>query len=415
VTTGDPPPAAPATFAPFRYPAFRAIWLANLFSNIGSVIQSVAAAWLMTELTSSHLLIALVQSSATIPILLFGVVAGAIADNYDRRRVMIAAQAGMLVISTALALMAYAEALVPASLLALTFAVGTGTALNGPAWQASVRQQVGAPDLPQAISLNAVSFNLARSVGPAIGGVLLSLWGAALAFATNAVSYLAMIVVLTRWRPEATAPRRESIVTAIGHGFAFCRGSDPLRKVLIRGFAFGFGAVGYLALIPSIARDQLGGNEIEFGALLAAFGLGSVLGALAVARLRRRWGSEAVMAVCTLVCALAQLGLSLAAGLGLALSLTFAAGAGWVMAMTTLNLAMQLRAPDAILGRCLSIHQAVTFGAMALGASCWGTIADLAGLAWAIRLSALWLLASLAILHRLAPMPAREDGRVLPP
>src|SRR3990167_1181591 len=166
---------------------------------VGWLSGGVAAAGGMTDLTRSHVLVALVQASATIPILLLGVFAGAIADNYDRRRVMLAAQTGMLIVSSVLAVLAYTGNVGPFSLLALTLMVGMGTALNGPAWQASVRLQVGRQDLPQAISLNAISFNLARSVGPALGGILISLWDTSLAFALNAISYLGMIVVLSRW------------------------------------------------------------------------------------------------------------------------------------------------------------------------------------------------------------------------
>ena len=194
--------------APFRYPAFRAIWTANLTSNFGSMIQSVAAAWLMTDLTRSHQLVALVQASTTIPILLLAVFAGAIADNHDRRKVMLAAQAGMLIASALLAALTFAGMASPFSLLFFTFAVGAGTALNGPAWQASVRLQVGPGDLAQAISLNTIAFNLARSVGPALGGLLISLTSPALAFAINALSYLALIAVLLRWKPEVAPPQR---------------------------------------------------------------------------------------------------------------------------------------------------------------------------------------------------------------
>jgi MFS family permease len=199
-------PGSGGTFAPFRYPAFRAIWIANLTSNMGSMIQSVGAAWLMTELTTSHRLIALVQASASLPIMLLGVFAGAIADNYDRRLVMLAAQTGMLVASSALAAMTWAKLMTPPLLLGFTLCVGIGTALNAPSWQASVRQQVGLSDLPQAIALNTISFNLARSVGPGLGGLLISLWNVSLAFAVNAVSYLALIVVLLRWRPATWCP-----------------------------------------------------------------------------------------------------------------------------------------------------------------------------------------------------------------
>lgn len=398
--------------APFRHPAFRAIWTANLFSNIGSMIQSVGAAWLMTELTPSHLLIALVQASATIPIMLFGLFAGAIADNHVRRQVMLLAQSGMLLVSAALATMTYLGAIGPWSLLTFTLLVGTGTALNAPAWQASVRLQVSPEDLPQAISLGALSFNLALSVGPALGGVLISIWNPELAFALNAVSYLGMIVALWRWRPPRWDPVRTPMLRAIGQGIDYCRRSAPIRRVLLRGLAFGFGAAGYQALLPSVARDRLHGTEIDYGLMLAAFGIGSVGVALWVSKWRRRFGSEAVVTVATLAFVVAQLGIAAAGNLLAALPATLVAGAGWVAAMTSLNVAMQLRSPEAILGRCLSLYQAVTFGGMALGAWAWGWLADARGLPFAIHAAAAWLLLSLYVLRRFARMPARDEGRV---
>ena len=403
-------PGAP--LAPFRHPAFRAIWTANLFSNIGAMIQSVGAAWLMTELTRSHLLIALVQASATIPIMLLGLFAGAIADNHDRRRVMLAAQSGMLAVSALLAALTFAGAIGPLSLLALTLAVGAGTALNAPAWQASVRAQVAPEDLPQAISLGAISFNLARSVGPAIGGVLVALWSPALAFAINAVSYVAMIVVLLRWKPPQWNPARTPILAGIAQGIAYCRRSPPIRKVLLRGLVFGFGAAGYQALLPSIARDRIGGDEIDYGLMLAAFGVGSIAIALWVSRWRRRFGAETVVAVATAAFVVAQLGLAAADSLAGAMPATLLAGAGWVAAMTSLNVAMQLRSPEAILGRCLSLYQAVTFGGMALGAWAWGWLADERGLRFALIGAALWLGTTLFLLNRFAPMPRRDEGRL---
>ncbi|MFC4293844.1 MFS transporter [Novosphingobium tardum] len=402
--------------APFRYPAFRAIWVAMLFSSIGSMIQSVGAAWLMTDLTRSHQLIALVQASATIPILLLGVFAGAIADNYDRRRVMLLAQAGMLAASALLALLSWLGMIGPLSLLALTLAVGLGTALNGPAWQASVRLQVGPADLPQAIALNSISFNLARSVGPALGGLLISLWNISLAFALNAASFIGMIVVLFRWQPpraEAGERAREPMLAAIRRGIRFCAASIPIRRVLLRGLLFGFGAAGSQALMPVVARDQLHGTEISYGLMLGAFGIGSIVTALWVGKARRRWGSEAVVSVATVAFAANTFLLGNASTLPVAMGALFLGGAGWVAAMTSLNVAMQLRSPDAILGRCLSIYQAVTFGGMAVGAYAWGAVADWRGLGFALHATTVWLIATLA-LRIIAPMPRRDEGRVDP-
>lgn len=406
-----PGPKPASALAPFRYPAFRAIWTANLASNIGSMIQSVGAAWLMTELTTSHLLVALVQASATIPILLLGMFAGAIADNFDRRRVMLAAQTGMLIVSAALAALSYSGNIGPWSLLALTLLVGMGTALNGPAWQASVRMQVSKADLPHAVSLNAVSMNLARSVGPAVGGVLISLWDTSLAFAINAISYLGMIVVLAMWKPDAAPPRKEPMLAAIGRGIRFCASSSPIRKVLLRGLVLGTGAAALQALLPSVAKDRLLGTEIDYGLMLGGFGLGSILAALRVSHLRRRFGSEPVVVGATVLMIVGLVGLALAATPAAAIPAAFIGGMGWVSAMTSLNVAMQLRSPEDILGRCLSMYQAVTFGSMAVGAWIWGLVADMAGLGVALNMAAAWLGATL-ILHFVAPMPTREEGRL---
>lgn len=411
VQTASGQTASGSALAPFRYPAFRAIWTANLFSNIGAMIQSVGAAWLMTELTDSHVLVALVQASATIPILLLGLFAGAIADNFDRRRVMLAAQTGMLVVSAILATLSYTGNVGPWSLLALTLMVGMGTALNGPAWQASVRLQVGRADLPQAISLNAISFNLARSVGPALGGILISLWSTSLAFALNAVSYIGMIVVLLLWRPDATAPQREPMLAAIARGLRFCASSPPILKVLARGLLIGFGAAGLQALMPSIARDMLKGSELDYGLMLGGFGIGSILTAFRISKVRQRFGSETVVTGATLIFAGALVLMASATSVPMAVAATFLGGMGWASTMTSLNVAMQLRSPEDILGRCLSVYQAVTFGGMALGAWAWGALADATSLETALHGAAIWLIASLAM-HFLAPMPTREEGRI---
>ncbi len=397
--------------APFGYRVFRAIWIANLCSSVGSVMQSVAAAWMMTELTSRHVLVALVQASATIPILLLAVFAGAIADAYDRRLVMLWSQSFMLVVSAVLSAMGYAGAITPTGLLLLTLMVGMGTALNAPAWQASVRLQVDRPDLPQAIALNAIAFNLARSLGPALGGIVISLWSVNMAFALNAVSYLAMIVVLARWHPQVPTPVRAPIGPAIMTGVRFCMGSSPIARVLLRGLLFGFGAAGYQALLPSIVRMQMHGNQVGYGLVVGMFGAGSVACALFVSRLRRRIGSENVVGLGTVVFLAAQVLLSSTHGLGPAMAAALIAGLGWIAVMTSLNVAMQMRSPEAILGRCLSIYQAVVFGGMALGAWAWGAIADQVGLVMTLRLSATWLALTM-ILRLVAPMPARGEGRI---
>jgi MFS family permease len=400
------------TLAPFRHQAFRMIWFANLSSALGATIQSVGAAWLMTALTTSHVLIATVQVSTTVPIMLFGIFAGAIADNFERRRVMLAAQAGMFVAAMLLAALTWAGLMTPFLLIALTLCVGTGTALNSPAWQASVRQQVGTRDLPQAISLNTIAFNLARSVGPALGGLLISLWSSSAAFLVNAICVMIMIQVLLRWRPDGPHPVRKPMLPAIALGLRFCASSNPVRRILLRGLVLGFGVAGYQALVPAVVRDRLRGDEIDFGLMLGLFGIGSIIAALFVGRARRRWGTEWVLTVATLAFVVAQFVLGEAHSLAEALPATFIAGGAWVATLTTINVAMQLRSPEEIIGRCLSIYQAITFGGMALGSWVWGAMADVRDLPFALHAASAFLLVTLVLMRLFAPMPKPHEGRV---
>jgi MFS family permease len=408
---GQPEPGV-GTFSPFRYPVFRAIWIANLFSNLGGMIQSVAAAWMMTELTTSHQLVALVQSSASIPIMLFGVFAGAIADNFDRRRVMLAAQVGMLLVSSALAALTYAGIISPFLLLAFTLTIGIGTALNSPAWQASVRQQVDPRQIPQAITLNSISFNVARSFGPALGGLLISAWDVSFAFLVNAVSYIGLIGVLLWWKPEARKIERRPLLPAVSAGIRFCAGSQPLRRILVRGLSLGFSLAAYQALLPTIVSDQLHGTELQFGVLLGLFGIGSIVAAPFVGPIRRKVQLEGILGIGTLMFVFVLSLLAEARSVWMAMPGAFVGGMAWVTILTSLNTAMQLRSPDAILGRCLSIYQAVTFGGMALGAWAWGAIADMHSLPVALHAGSVFLIVSFVLLRFVAPMPKPGEGVV---
>jgi MFS family permease len=411
---GHSPTDAAGAFSPFRYPVFRAIWIANLCSNLGAMVQSVAAAWLMTELTDSHQLIALIQSSATLPIMLFGLIAGAIADNFDRRRVMLAAQSGMLVTSAALAVLTYADMIGALSLIAFTVTVGIGTALNSPAWQSSVRQTVPRSELPQAIALNSMSFNTARSVGPALGGVLISLWDTSLAFALNAISYVFLIIVLLRWKPEPRQIERRPIFSAIGVGLRFCLASDPIRRLLVRGGFLGFCIAAYQALLPAVVGEQLGGTEIDFGLMLGVFGLGSIVAAPFVRPVRLRLGLEGILAISVVLYLLAMSVVAEVHAVIWAAPVAFLAGMAWVAVMTSMTTAMQLRSPDEVLGRCLSTYQAITFGGMAIGAWSWGALADAMSLPFALHAASILMVAGSILLWRIAPVPKAGEGIVEP-
>lgn len=394
----SPVPATPPP-SPFAFPIFRDVWLANLASRFGGLIQSVGASWIMVTLATSPLLVSLVQASTTLPVMLFALLAGALADTYDRRRLMIAAQLFMLAVSVALAVFAWFEALTPWLLLLFTFLIGCGAALNGPAWQASVGEMVPRPVLPAAVALNSMGFNVARSLGPALGGALVAVGGAAAAFAVNAVSYLGLLFVLARWRsPEtrSTLPR-EPLGLAMFAGVRYAALSPTIAAVLARSAVFGVGASAIPALLPLIASQRMAGGPLVFGLLLGAFGLGAVLAALASSRLRTRLGSEAMVRAALLALAAGALGTGYSASLPLTLFALLVGGGGWVLALSTFNVTVQMSAPRWVVARALALYQMAAFGGMAAGSWLWGSITERYGLTEALAASALVLLACLAL------------------
>lgn len=374
----------------FRIPIFRAVWIASVASNFGGLIQSVGASWMMTSLTPSPSLVALVQASTTLPIMLLSLLAGAIADNLDRRIVMLASQSFMLAVSLALAVCAWMGVLNPVLLLAFTFLIGCGTAFNGPSWQASVGDMVPRATLPAAVALNSMGFNIARSVGPAVGGAIVAAAGAAAAFAFNAVSYIGLIGVLARWRP-ARQPRtlpRENIATAMGAGVRYVAMSPNLRIVLVRAGVFGLAASAIPALMPLIARDQVAGGALTYGFLSGAFGIGAVLGALSSGRLRRMLSTEWIVRIAATALTLGAGISSLSALMPLTMFALVFAGAGWVLALSTFNVTVQMAAPRWVVGRAVALYQMAAFGGMALGSWIFGEVAEVHGVAISLAVAA---------------------------
>ncbi|CAA9308010.1 MAG: Uncharacterized MFS-type transporter [uncultured Microvirga sp.] len=403
--------------APFRHRIFLAMWGASLVSHFGGLIQNVGASWLMTSLAPSADMVALVQVSSVLPIMLLSLPAGAAADLWDRRLVMLVAQLGMLAVSAALAALAWLGLVTPAILLALTFLLGCGAALYGPAWQSSVREQVPDADLPAAVALNSAGFNLARAAGPALGGVLVAGVGAGAAFGVNAVSYLALIAVLVTWRRPNGKPGLppEGLGAAMLAGLRYARLSASLRVVLTRGAMFGLLAAALWALMPLVARDLLHGNAVTFGLLLGAFGAGAVGGAVISTRLRQRLASEAILAGASAAFGLTTAVVALSSLLAITMPALAVAGAAWVLALSTLNITVQMRTPRWVVGRAMAVYQAASFGGLALGAWGWGAAADRYGLATSLCASAFALLASV-VLGRVLPMPAPEaPGLALAP
>ena len=401
---------ARGALAPLANPTYRTFWVASLASNLGGLIQAVAAAWTMTTLAASADMVALVQASTTLPIMLFSLASGAIADNFNRRRVMIAAQVGMLAVSIALAACAWAGLLTPWLLLGFTFAIGCGVALNNPSWQASVGDIVPRQDLPAAVALNSVGFNLTRSVGPAIGGVIVATLGVAAAFAANALSYFAIIAALLVWKPDLPLRKLppESLGQAMGAGLRYTAMSPHIGVVLLRSFLFGLTSIAVLALLPIVSRNLVGGGALTYGLLLGAFGLGAIGGAFLGAWLRARLTSEWVVriAFCAFAVAAAVAAVSplaWATGLGLALG-----GAAWVLALSLFNVTVQLSTPRWVVGRTLALYQTATFGGMALGAWLWGLVAERHGTETALLAASACMVAA-GLVGFLLPLPDRGE------
>lgn len=382
-------PSKSSPLAPMRHPLFRAVWIASLASNFGGLIQSVGAAWMMASIAPSAEMVALVQTSTTLPIMFFSLAAGAIADNYDRRSVMLVAQLFMLCVSILLTLCAGLSLLTPWLLLSFTFLIGCGAALNGPAWQSSVGEMVPREDLPGAVTLNSMGFNVARSVGPALGGFIVAAAGAAAAFAANAFSYLGLIFVLLRWkpeRPEKSLPP-ESLFLAMGAGLRYVAMSPALKRVIARCALFGFAASTVQGLMPIVARDLVQGGPVTYGLLLGAFGGGAVGGALLSGRMRNAFTVEqlarlafAGLIVCVTITALS--GWTALSMVGMAFG-----GVSWVAALSTFNVSIQMSAPRWVVARALALYQTAAFGAMALGSWLWGLLAEHEGVRAALLAS----------------------------
>jgi MFS family permease len=398
-----PPPVTqrPSALSALRYPIFRKVWIASGSSNLGGMIQSVGASWLMLSISQSAGMVALVQASVALPVMLCSLAAGAVADSFDRRKIMLGAQVFMLVVSVALSVCALSGLITPWLLLLFTFLIGCGAAFNAPAWQASVGDMVPRAELPGAVALNSMGFNIARSVGPAIGGVIVAAAGAAAAFAINAVSYIALIVVLRRWRPTLSPPLlpRETLGAAIAAGIRYVALSPAIRIVLGRSAVFGFGASAVMALMPLIARDLIAGGPLTYGLLLGAFGVGAVAGAVGSARLREVLSTEGLVRCGCIAFAIAEAIAAMSQQLLLTMAALLLGGAAWVLALSTFNVTVQLSTPRWVVARALSLYQMAAFGGMALGSWLWGAVAESSDVRTALLVAAVAMLVCEALGH----------------
>ncbi len=363
----------------------------------------------MTSLAPSADMVALVQSSTALPIMLLSLPAGALADISDRRIVMLAAQIFLLMASGTLTAFAFMDRITPWTLLTLTFLIGCGAALYAPAWQSSVGEQVPRPALSAAVSLNSLAYNLARIAGPAIGGVIVASAGARTAFLVNLLCYVALIAVLASWRrpkpPRSLPPER--IPMAVGAGLRYARLSPGIRTVLVRGSTFGLLGSAIWALMPLIARDLIGGGAVTFGVLYAAFGAGAVVGALFSSSLRVKHGNERVARVATVGFGIGTVLTAISSWHIASIVALMISGASWVVALSTFNVTVQTSSPRWVVGRTIAIYQMVTFGGLSFGSWLWGNVASEFNLVTSLVLSGTLMCIS-SLLGLKLPLPQPE-------
>lgn len=391
---------------PFQVSIFRAMWASAIASQLGGFVQIVASGWAMVALSSSAAMVALVQTAANLPVMLFAIASGALADVVSRRSVMLAAQLLMLVLSGILTALAATENLTAELLLAFTFLIGCGTALHIPAWQASVGELVPAEHIPSAVAANILGNNLARSTGPAVGGFVVASFGIPFAFLINTLSYLGLALALWRWKaPPLPAPTHSGLRGSIRDGIIFAFAGGAVRPLLGRAALFSLGSAAIWGLMPAIAV-ALGGGALLLGMLFACFGIGAMAGAVSSEMVRLRVGSEIVARLGTAAMALAIGLLAVSETVPLAVAAHLLAGAGWVSVLSTFNISIQLGVPRFMVGRQLAIYQTTTFGGLALGSALWGVAADGVGLHFTLATAAASLVVTGSVGTRLGlPRP----------
>ena len=396
------PPQARRALAPFRHGVFTAIWLGTLFSSLGVWIQSVAAAWLMILITTSPDLVAMVQSAASLPVFLFSLVGGVLADVIDRRLAQVIGQLVVMGAALALAVCDGLGWITPWLLLAMTFMLGIGSAIRQPAFQASVSDLVTREDVPAAVALNSVNFNIARAIGPGIGGLIVAAAGAQAAFLVNAGCNLVTIAVLLAWRGAiSSTPRRpESVLGALTAGLRQVATISALRRVMIRVFAFCLFASALWALMPLVAKDDLGGDSSTYGLMLGCLGFGAVVGAGLLPSLRRHLSDEAVINLGAVLFALATVALATLHVMLVLVPLLVVGGVAWMIVMSSFSITIQLGAPSWVKARVLAIYFMAMFGSLALGSWLWGWVAASRDVHQSLILAGALLIASLALGRR---------------
>ncbi|MEM8562027.1 MAG: MFS transporter [Pseudomonadota bacterium] len=400
-----------SAWAPFSQRAFLLLWSATLISNTGTWMNDVGAGWLMTTLNPSPAVVSLVQAATTLPIFLFALLAGTLADRLDKRRLLVTINIILCVVAVLMAWLVSQQAMTPVLLIAFTFLLGTGAAFIAPAWQAVVPELVPRQQLAPAIALNSMGINVSRAIGPALAGLLITVVGLSSPFFVNAVSYLVIILVLLAWKPAAKKATRlppEPLIPAMITGLRHVRHNGPFKGALLRALSYFLFASAFWALLPLIARQLPGDGAGLYGLLLAAVGSGAVAGALLLPKLRPHLNAQHTVALGVVLTAAAMMLLGVTTHPNAALVASVLAGLGWITVLTSLNVSAQTALPSWVRARGLSVFLMVFFGSMAVGSVIWGQVAQQFSVSAALIAAAITALIALACSHRVALTPAEE-------
>jgi MFS family permease len=394
-----------SAWSPLREPLFRSLWVAAVISYTGTWMQNVGTGWLMTQLTMSPLMVSLVQAASTLPVFLVILPAGALADMVDRRRFLLITQSWMVLASGLLGVFTLLGQITPWILLAFTFVLGLGAVMNDPAWQAITPEIVSSERHASGVALNSVGFNVARAVGPAIGGVVIAATSSGVAFLLNAASFFGVIFFLYRWkRPHLENVETGRVMDAMWAGMRHVHGSSLARCVLIRTGAFSLAASSLLALLPIIARPH---GATGYGLLLGSFGLGALAGASVLAKLRGRVSVDGLVACAIVIFAAMTLLAGRVQSFEWLSLILFVSGTAWIGILACLNVAAQTMSPSGLRARSLSMYLLVLQGGMALGSAAWGALATRIGIPTALLYSAVALVGGLFTV-RYYPLASQE-------
>ncbi|QJX46653.1 MFS transporter [Hymenobacter taeanensis] len=416
LTTPSPPQeATPTLWTPFTFAVFRAIWIASVVSNIGTWMQNVAGVWLVTTLTTSALLVALMQTATSLPAFLLSMPAGAIADLIDRRRLLLFTQGFMAVVALLLGGLTLLGEVSAFGVLALTFVLGIGAAINAPVWQTVTVELVPRRVLGFAITLNGVSNNIARAIGPAIGGVIIAYYSPGWVFLVNAVSFLGTFAVIYTWKRQAdvTSGPAENFMGALRAGMRYVQYSPAIYAVLFRTFAFSFGASAMWGLLSVVIARRLHLSSGSYGVMLSWLGAGAIAGAFLMGRVGNRLNYNQRVLLGTLVFVGTNVALALAPSILWLYPVMFVSGVAWLMTMTSFSTTVQLNVPKWVQARVVSMYMLVFQAGLSLGSVVWGELADRASLELALLATAGWMLLSMLLA---IPFPMRSgEGLNLEP